>query len=269
MFLAERHSLQMKAGALLPGEPPQRPLSGFVSVGDPIYNIADPRWISEAGRKSTIWWFSNPSAPETASQFNRLPGSRREVEVSAAVWAGAWPRASTVVLEGPAASRTQFLQALSPVPKLIHLATHAFATPSGDDAYLVFGLGLDGRAEILSTAQIRTLHVPGAVVVMTGCSTAPSDVRPGLGLAGLARAWIIAGASAVVATEWPVQDLAGSPLLASFYRHVRNAPDGSVAEALRLAQMETIHSGAPQSAPATWAAYQVFAGGLGRTSVAP
>ena len=101
---------------------------------------------------------------------------------------------------------------------------------------------------------------------MTGCATAPSDVRPGLGLDGLVRAWTTAGASAVVATEWEVQDSAGSSLLVSFYRHLRNAPDSTVAEAFRLAQIEMIRSGASQTA---WAPYQVFAGQLGYRSEAP
>jgi CHAT domain-containing protein len=119
---------------------------------------------------------------------------------------------------------------------------------------------------MLSTFEIRTLDVPGSVVVMTGCATAPSDVKAGLGLAGLVRAWTVAGASAVVATEWAVQDSTGSSLLGSFYRHLRD--QGGVAEALRLAQMDMIHSGTAESAPAVWAAYQVFGGQLAEGSQA-
>ncbi len=144
------------------------------------------------------------------------------------------------------------------------MATHAF-TASGGEAYLVFGLGVNGRLEMLSTSDVQTLiQVPGSVVVMTGCATAPGDVKAGLGLAGLVRAWTVAGASAVVATEWAVDDNAGRSLLSSFYRHFRDTP-GNVAEALRLAQVEMIHSGAKGAAPAAWAAYQVF-GNLGSRS---
>ena len=255
VFLAERHSLQVKAGALLPGKPPRLPLSGFVAVGDPIYNVADPRWGAASGWSPVKVWFSTTLGLEDASQLNRLPGTRREVEASATAWAGG---GSTTVLEGVEASRARFLQAISTAPRVIHLATHALTAASGDEAYLAFGLGRNARPEMLSTAEIRTLAVPGSVVVMTGCATAPSDVRPGLGLAGLVRAW--------VATEWAVQDSAGSSLLASFYRHLKNAPEGTVAEALRLAQVEMIHSGTNGGNPATWAAYQVFGGRLGSGS---
>jgi CHAT domain-containing protein len=271
VFLAERHSLQVEAGALLPGKPYRLRSGSFVSVGDPIYNVADSRWHQGMGWSSAkAWnsaksWFSIALGSQPTGQLNRLPGTRREVEASAAAWAAA---GSTTVLEGAAASRASFLQAISPAPQIIHLATHALTAPSGDQAYLAFGLGREGRPEMLSTAEIQMLEVPGSIVVMTGCATGPSGVRPGIGMAGLVRAWTVAGASAVVATEWPVQDSAASSLLPSFYRHLKDARDGTVAEALRLAQIEMIHSGTDQSAPAAWAAYQVFAGHIGSGSEA-
>ena len=278
MFLAEKHSLQVQAGAMLPSWLPQPSPSGFVSVGDPIYNVADPRWNSGSRWNLASRWVSSGLGLDPGGQLNRLPGTRREVEASAAAWQETSSGSSTpvlapvVVLEGAAASRTHFLQAISSAPRVIHLATHALTAPSGEEASLAFGLGRDGRPEMLSTSEIRTLRVAGSVVVMTGCATAPSDVRPGLGLAGLVRAWTVAGASAVVATEWAVQDSGGSSLLASFYRHLSAAPAGAavqafaVAEALRSAQIEMIHSGGSRTA---WAAYQVFTGHPGSRSEAP
>lgn len=259
VFLAQKHSLQVKAGALFSGNPQHVSIAprGFVSVGDPIYNLADPRW--RAGKFS---WF--PVAFRTPEgQLNRLPGTRREVELSAAAWQSGSQAGPSILLEGSTATRARFLQAISPAPAVIHLATHALGTSSGEDAFLVFSLGPDGRPEMLSTKEIRTLRVPGSVVVMTGCATAPSQVRPGLGLAGLVRAWTVAGASAVMATEWPVKDSAGSALLASFYKHLRGvltSPGATqVAQALQLAQVERIGS----DNPAAWAAYQVFSGRVG------
>ena len=284
VFLAERHSLEIRAGALLPNRPLKRPHGGLVLVGDPIYNRADGRFDNNADRGSghaapegggrswfahtwtpPMWaataWFDWTSA-ETSSQLNRLPGSREEVEASAA----AWNATPTVILEGASATRASFLKALTPTPEIIHLATHALTLGSGDEADLVFSLGRDGRPELLSTFQVRTLDVPGSVVVMTGCATAPSDVKAGLGMAGLVRAWTVAGAKAVVATEWAVQDSTGSALLGSFYRHLRNEMESGVAEALRAAQTDMIHSGTNDAEPAVWAAYQVFGGQTGAWS---
>ena len=257
-FLAEDHSLEVKAGALLSGKPLPRRAGGFVGVGDPIYNTADQRWVNPRAFWAQV---GTSRLTESLGQLNRLPGSRREVESSAAAW-GEGPK---LMLEDAAATRERFLQALTPAPRVIHLATHTVSQGAGsasaDDAYLAFGLGPDGRPELLSAARIRTLHVPGSIVVMTGCSTAPSDASAGLGLAGLVRAWTLAGASAVIATEWAVEDSIGTPLLASFYKHLRAETD--TAQALRLAQIEMIHSGTAEAAPGAWAAYQVFGGQFG------
>ena len=151
VFLAEKHSLQVEAGAMLPSWLPPPSLSGFVSVGDPIYNVADPRWNSGSRWNPSGWWLSSGFGPDPAGQLSRLPGTRREVEASAAAWQGTSGGSSTavlapvVVLEGAAATRTHFLQAISSAPRVIHLATHALTAPSGEEAYLAFGLGRDGR----------------------------------------------------------------------------------------------------------------------------
>jgi CHAT domain len=285
--------LQVIAGPViavtpLPHAPAHGPPSGFLSVADPIYNFADPRWKSTLTPRERFQWFWASLRGAGGPQLNRLPGTRREVESSAAAWnQGTTTRITpahetlihdtlihdtlihntqthdtqTRILEGPDASREKFLESLSPAPQVIHLATHALTPDTGEEAFLAFGLGPNGRLEMLSASAVRTLQVPGSVVVMTGCSTAPSNLDAGLGLSTLVHAWAVAGARAVVATEWEVGDNAGSALLSSFYTHLGEIPN-NVPEALRLAQVEMIHSGAAgspaQAAPASWAAYQVF-----------
>ena len=179
--------------------------------------------------------------------MNRLPGSGREVELSAS----GWPRST--LLEGSSARKNRFLDALALAPAVIHLATHIL-TPSGtNEAFVAFGLGPERRPELLGTSEVATLRVPGSLVVMTGCASASGDLRSGVGLENLARAWTVAGASAVVATSWPVKDSNGE-LLASFYKYLHS---GSAAEALRRSQVDMIHSGNSSSAAASWASYQI------------
>ena len=100
------------------------------------------------------------------------------------------------------------------------------------------------------------LRVPGALVVMTGCSSGTGDIRAGAGILGLTRAWLVAGASAVMATGWAVEDFDGD-LLPAFYRNLQTS---SPAEALRRSQVEMLHSGTWQADPAYWASYQVTGG---------
>ena len=235
--MVEKHTLQSVPGSLSLGE--ARPTAGASAllVGDPVYNSADPRAVG------------NPPVPESG-QLNRLPASGEEIRASAAANAGA----RAVVLDGTTARRGQFLQALSSKPSLIHLATHVMT--SGNTALIAFGLGGDGRPELLTSAEVATLDVPGALVVMTGCASGTGEISDGAGLQGLTRAWMTAGAAQVIATLWPVPDR-GSDLMPAFYRNRKRA---SPAEALRRSQVQMISSGTWQALPSHWAAFQVSGG---------
>ncbi len=266
VYLAERHSLQVEPGILLLGNDRAKlalKAGRFVGVGDPVYNVADPRWASarSSARPNFQGWFRTGSGGDLTGQFNRLPGTGAEVEASARAWAayrdGARAAAPSVVLEGAAAAKDRFLQELSPPPAVIHLATHVLTAPEDPErAFLAFSLGPAAQSELLETSDVAMLNVPGALVVMAGCSTAGGLPLSGTGLHGLTRAWSIAGARAVVATQWPVKDQGGE-FFASFYRHLR---DSTVAGALRRSQMEMLHSGTAQADPAVWASYQVVGG---------
>lgn len=91
---------------------------------------------------------------------------------------------------------------------------------------------------------------------MTGCDTGSGDARPGAGLQGLTTAWQMAGASAVLATSWPVRDSRGE-ILASFYKYLQHLP---AAEALRRSQMDMLDSGTWRALPSYWAPYQITGG---------
>ncbi len=269
VYLAEMHSLQVIPGSLLLRKNPEKPIpeendGRFVAVGDPVYNVADPRWTGGNTRFRLQEWFRKGSTDDMTSQFNRLPGSGTEVEASARAWA--WARAgpdtapgtyTQLVLEGPAARKERFLDSLTPPPAVIHLATHVLTSRQDQNrAFLAFGLGPAAQPELLDTSDVAMLHVPGSLVVMTGCSTAAGYPLTGEGLEGLTRAWSIAGARAVVATQWPVKDSSGQ-FFTNFYRHLR---ESTIAEALRRTQVEMLHSGTAMAAPAAWASYQVVRG---------
>jgi CHAT domain-containing protein len=254
VYAAERHSTQRIPGAMFlnasrNGE--TAAIGGYLGVADPVYNSADPR---RSGSKKR----------ENGGQLNRLVSSARELRRSSENWQAGTGPARVEILDGPAAQRDAFLQALHAEPSTIHLATHVLtsetrsSTTQPEQAFLAFSLDSSGSPGLLSSSEIGMLHVPGALVVMTGCSTGTGDARVGAGLLGLTRAWMMAGARAVVATNWPLPDADGD-LIPAFYRHLRS---NSTAEALRRSQLEVIHSGTWQAAPSYWAAFQVMGGGL-------
>jgi CHAT domain-containing protein len=78
--------------------------------------------------------------------------------------------------------------------------------------------------------------------------------HPGAGLMGMTRAWLMAGARAVVATEWSTPDDSGV-FFSRFYRHLKRSEARDPAEALRAAQVETLRSADWRSHPGFWAAY--------------
>jgi len=284
-YLIEEHSVQVVPGALFLArswtqQQDRGPGGWFLGLGDPIYNRADSRWAGSAAaaRPALTGWFAYAGAGAKGprkGQLSRLVGSASEVESSARSWTGrslSTGTASTgtagngsttaTVLEGASARRDRFLEMAARRPAIVHLATHiltpALFEPGGrkDEGLIAFGLGSAGEVEVLSTSEIGMLDVAGAVVAMTGCASGGGDIRAGAGLLGLTRAWQLAGARAVVATAWPVEDTAGE-LFGAFYRHLRSAP---APEALRRSQLEMLRSGTWRSAPGYWAAYQVTGG---------
>lgn len=261
VYLVEKHSLQTVPGALLFGVSEDRPGHGdrargqvsgeFLGVGDPIYNVADQRW-----RKPLFFSQRN----KTDGQLDRLVGSGREVEASARSWRDG--SGSATVLQGPAARRDTFLGLLARHPAVIHLATHVLEPADRrEQGFVAFGLdaspaGRPPQPQYLTTSSIAGLHVPGALVVMTGCATGTGDARAGAGLLGLTRAWLMAGARAVISTAWPVEDSSGD-IFSRFYHYL---PENSAAEALRRSQIEMVRGGTWRAAPAYWASYQLTGG---------
>ena len=263
VYVAERHSTQMIPGAMFlnaaAGSIGQKSLAGgggFLGVADPVYNSADPRWKPDAHG-----WRRAAGTPQ---QLNRLVTTSLELSRSSQTWQAQTGSAGPIqILEGTAAKRGAFLAGIDAAgtqhgPLTIHLATHVLTSATQpEQAFLAFSLDASGSPGLLSTSEVGLLHVPDALVVMTGCATATGDVLPGIGLLGLSQAWMMAGARAVLATNWPVPDADGD-LIPAFYQNLRGT---SAAEALRRSQAELIHSGTWQASPSYWAAFQVIGGG--------
>jgi tetratricopeptide (TPR) repeat protein len=132
-------------------------------------------------------------------------------------------------LEGTAATSEAILRAL-PGADVIHFAGHAIAdelTPSESRLLVAPFRGGRGelRAEDIAGVRLR----PGSVVVLSACSTARGRVYRGEGPMTLARPFLAAGASAVVATLWPVRDGALIPVLTELHRNLRTGMDAPLA----------------------------------------
>ncbi len=262
-YLIEDVVLETTPGAWAVGNAPLVPASGrFIAVGDPVYNTADPRIGGQPNLITrTARVFRGGS---NATQLPRLVGSATEV----AECARAWGAEDAVLLTGTVADSRALRQALDNSPAVIHIAAHFL--PGDDEERTVIALSLrpgthPPTLDILTPADVATFHVNGSLVVLSGCSSGVGRIPAGAGLLGLARAWLSAGARAVVSSAWPVPDDSGE-LFQDFYRRLRAAADRgdslAPAEALERAQVDMLRSGTWRSSPSYWAAY----GLLGRSN---
>jgi CHAT domain-containing protein len=169
----------------------------FAGVGDPIYNLADSRLNGTAQ-------FVTVSDPKNVNLLGRLVGSSREVRDAAALFP------TSQVLTGMDASAKNVRALVEQQPSILHFAVHVVSPESHpEDAALALSLRSDHLPELLSPELVTTYKVPGTLVILSGCDSQQGKDVPGVGLRGLSRAWLMAGATGVVASAWPVPDEGG------------------------------------------------------------
>jgi CHAT domain-containing protein len=236
---------------------PSSPIAArtFIGVADPIYNQADPR------RDGGLSLVSMHQTTRGLS-LGRLVGSEREVQ-SSALSTGL---PDVHILTGTNASVSRLQALLSTHPQVIHFAVHVVSPEiskgqnARSEAALALSLAGDDMPELLTKETIARLRVPGSLVVLSGCASQQGEVLPGAGLVGLSRAWLLAGASAVLVTAWPIPDDSGH-FFESFYTQMR-ASSGSIGEraaiALQKAQSNMRSGSGYRSNPAFWAAYSLI-----------
>jgi CHAT domain-containing protein len=159
-------------------------------------------------------------------------------------------RGQTVVLVEEEATTERFRQGVAQ-SWLLHLATHALFRPDNPN-FSSIQLA-DGR---LTVADLYAMTLPGRpFVVLSACETGRGQPRGG-GLLGMGRGFLAAGAAGLLATLWPVNDMASAGLMADFYDAWLNGVMRP-AEALRAAQLAAIGQGQP---PFNWSGF-IYIGG--------
>ena len=204
-----------------------------------------------------------------ASAARELHGSRREVNRLAGRY-----RNVERLDEG---DREKFLSAIS-TPDVVHVATHVRVdaerpwyssiriddrsrTPAEAgvvDATAARATGaLASRPEHEVRAhEIASMRTGARLVVLSGCESALGRATQGEGVLGLAAAFFVSGARAVVASIWEVDDRATAQLMERLYAHL--ATGEPIAHALRMAQLDVR---AEHPHPFFWAGFVVIGDG--------
>lgn len=156
-----------------------------------------------------------------------------------------------ILLTGRDATEAHFRQAKPGRFALLHFATHAVIDDrlplrsgllmapdpnSGDDGWL--------RAD-----EIYKLHLGADLVLLSACRTGLGRIELAEGPLSLARAFLYAGAGAVIATLWDVEDRYGALMVDVVDRAAGGTP---VVTALARAKRAAIAAGLP---PRSWAGY--------------
>jgi CHAT domain-containing protein len=177
----------------------------------------------------------------------RLRGGRDEAERIASLH-------GATLLAGDAATRARFIDAARQCA-LIHFTGHAESDAiASDGALLLAGGDALGENDV---ARMQLDRHP--LVVLAACGTFRGDPMHVAGMSSLARAFLIAGARAVVGTLWEVEDDAAAALFLRFHENLRAG--ASPARALRDAQRAMLHSSDPRlKHPATWASAELLGG---------
>ena len=176
-------------------------------------------------------------------ESSRLPHAQREAMAVAAYFAQS--RVFVGEQATVAALRTHAHHA-----DVVHLACHAQFR--GDNPRFSALHLADGA---LTADQAESLGLKPCTVVLSACETGTAEAASGDEMVGLVRAFLVAGASRVLASQWPVDDKVTADFMARFYAELMSGQPPAAALRRTQAALMAVH---PH--PYFWAAFTLYGG---------
>ncbi|KAK3726205.1 hypothetical protein QZH41_012431 [Actinostola sp. cb2023] len=150
---------------------------------------------------------------------------------------------------------TLSLKKLREYPAVIHIAAH------GDDisGEILLAPGISAKSKpipeeedyILTMKEVQEIGVRAQLVVLSCCHSGRGEIRAE-GVVGMSRAFLAAGARAVVASLWSINDQAALQFMTSFYLYLRYGDSASLS--LQTAVKE-LRESRLYSEPQCWAPF--------------
>jgi CHAT domain-containing protein/predicted negative regulator of RcsB-dependent stress response len=216
-----------------------------------------------AGQKPAVLAIGNPRfsddvAARVASRTRSALGDLPDAAVEARQVAALYDRSRSRVLTSRQATERAVKENAAHFD-VLHIAAHAVAD---DDQPLYSGIVLaraSGEDGLLEGREITRLALHARLAVLSACSTAQGQVRPGEGLIGLSWAFLVAGCPTIVASQWRVPSESTARLMVEFHRELASG-EKSVAESLRQAQLALMKDRRYRH-PFYWSAFVVVGAG--------
>ena len=257
-------------------EPGAKPLVGF---GDPVFDPAErAHALAERGESETrvalargygdFWQGASIDRGKLAQYLPSLLDTADELKAVAGELGAA---ATDIHLGSDASEATVKRTALSDY-RVVYFATHGLV--AGD----VKGLGEPSLAlslpahptelddGLLTASEVAQLKLNADWVVLSACNTAAA-AKPGAeALSGLARAFLYAGARALLVSHWSVDSEAATRLTTSTFAAMKADPKLGHAAALRKAMLAYMDDTAsPLNAyPGFWGPFSIIGEGAAR-----
>lgn len=179
------------------------------------------------------------------SEISSLPGTKTEVDGVARLLKASGYQISQFMEKQATEANVKAIKG----PALVHIATHGYflkdvegaggsvfgvnAENATNNPLLRSGLILAGAGKsisgggtdissndngVLTAYEAMNLNLEGTdLVVLSACETGLGDVKSGEGVYGLQRAFLVAGADAMIMSLWKVDDAATQQLMTNFY----------------------------------------------------
>ena len=188
----------------------------------------------------------------TGAQLTDLPGSRDEISAIAQITG----KGSDVLL-GDDATESEFKAQPLEQFRIIHLATHAAADEHYPDrSSLILGITPKTSDDgLLQVREIMGLHLNANLVTLSACDTSLGSDEQEAGVVNLEQAFLIAGARAVVASLWNVEDSSTTALMRAFYTHMAQHEDKALA--LAHAKRDMLDRYGDDFYPYYWASFVI------------
>ncbi|HYL93699.1 MAG TPA: CHAT domain-containing tetratricopeptide repeat protein, partial [Alphaproteobacteria bacterium] len=193
---------------------------------------------------------SSTDALAQKEQWQALPASADEVRGIAKILPG---RAEIHL--GPDARKTYLLgNRLEGVP-FLHFSTHALVDAENPDhSRILMASDLSSGVDYIFQEEVYDLDLKNVdLATLSACDTARGRMVRGEGIRAFSQAFLAAGASATITSQWRVADQPTAGFMKQYYYNLSRG--ASKSEALRAVKLEFLHSNSELSNPRYWAAF--------------